>query len=190
MNSPYSHMAISMLMLAAAAGVAMYRIKQIHERSESMTPEYFEREHAAYLEKMASECAIAAEVEHARAYANGFGVTQDQAAAARWNRAAAEQGDATAQLRLGHAYTYGAGVNRDYSQAASWLKKAAEKGDPEAQCSYGIYRFQGVGTEKDVIDGYTWLCRAADAGSDSAAMAIETARRMMTPEQLAAAGAK
>jgi len=72
-----------------------------------------------------------AEQGHAKAqyflgflYAEGEGVPQDKAEAARWYRKAAEQGYAEAQFNLGVMYENGEGVPED---------KAAEQGDTDAQ---------------------------------------------------------
>ena len=173
-------------MLAFGAGVAIYRITSLRERSLNRTPELIERERVAYLSRLASNGSISAQVDLAAAYADGVGVARDAASAAHWNHAAADQGDPSAQIRLARAYSYGDGTDRNFAQAANWLKKAAEQGNADAQCAYGIYRFQGLGTEKDVVDGFMWLNRAADAGSDYAAAAVKSARRQMSPEQLAA----
>lgn len=186
-NSPMAHMALSMLILALGAGTAIYRITMARERAASFTPETFAREQAARLHELAEGGQVAAQLSLADAYASGVGVLPDQAAAARWNRAAAERGAVDGQLRLARAYVDGRGVTSDIAEAAGWMKKAAEKGSPEAQCAYGIYRFLGVGTQKDIVDGYRWLAQAAAAGSESARMVLDSARKQMTPAQIAAA---
>ena len=48
----------------------------------------------------------------------------DDAEAARWYRAAAEQGYAPGQGGLGYMYAYGAGVERDPVRAYMWLELA------------------------------------------------------------------
>ena len=65
-------------------------------------------------------------------YAEGRGVPQDDAEAARWFRLAAEQGYADAQLNLGAAYTDGRGVLKDDAEAVRWWGLAAEQGLVEA----------------------------------------------------------
>jgi TPR repeat protein len=40
-------------------------------------------------------------------------------------RKAAEQGDSSAQFKLGHAYDFGDGVAKDHDQAIVWYQKAA-----------------------------------------------------------------
>ena len=50
-------------------------------------------------------------------YANGEGVPEDDAEAARWYRLAAEQGDYSAQGNLGRLYANGEGVPQDDVEA-------------------------------------------------------------------------
>jgi len=58
-------------------------------------------------------------------YANGHGVPQDYAEAAKWWRKAAAQGAAGAQYNLGASYDVGRGVPQDYVQAHMWYNLAA-----------------------------------------------------------------
>lgn len=48
-------------------------------------------------------------------------------------RPAAEQGDASAQFRLGRMYARGEGVAENLVEAATWTRQAAEQGLPKAQ---------------------------------------------------------
>ena len=61
-------------------------------------------------------------------YANGEGVTQDDAEAVRWYRQAAEQGRASAQNNLGVMYANGDGVPEDDIQAYAWISIASAQG--------------------------------------------------------------
>src|SRR3974390_2434595 len=54
-------------------------------------------------------------------YANGEGVEQNLAEAAKWYRLSAEQGNASAQNRLGSMYDDGVGVTQDFEEAAQWV---------------------------------------------------------------------
>ena len=58
---------------------------------------------------------------------------QDDAAAVRWYRLAAEQGDALAQYFLGLKYANGEGVPQDDVSAHIWLNVAAATGDKDAR---------------------------------------------------------
>ncbi|MHA1535964.1 MAG: hypothetical protein ACTSUD_00275 [Alphaproteobacteria bacterium] len=61
-------------------------------------------------------------------HGSGFGVAQNDAAAARWYAKAARRGHASAQLNLGDAYARGRGVKRDLIAAHMWLGLAAAGG--------------------------------------------------------------
>ena len=59
---------------------------------------------------------------------NGAGVPEDDAAAVRWYRKAAEQGNASAQNNLGWMLDNGAGVPEDDAAAVRWYRKARRAG--------------------------------------------------------------
>jgi uncharacterized protein len=61
-------------------------------------------------------------------YANGQGVSQDDAAAVSWYQKAADQGNAAAQSYLGFMYQNGRGVPQDDAAGVSWYQKAADQG--------------------------------------------------------------
>jgi TPR repeat protein len=65
-------------------------------------------------------------------YGSGRGVPQNYVQAAKWVRAAAEQGNAEAQGLLGTLYGSGQGVPKDYVSAYMWLNLAAAQGEKEA----------------------------------------------------------
>jgi len=65
-------------------------------------------------------------------YDQGYGVSQDDAAAVRWYRKAAEQGDADVQHILGFVCYEGQGVPQDNVQALMWFSLAAGQGDEQA----------------------------------------------------------
>ena len=71
-------------------------------------------------------------------YGNGRGVAQDYAEAVKWYRLAAEQGDASAQSKLGAMYANGQGVAQDYAEAVKWYRRAAEQGVAIAQTILGL----------------------------------------------------
>ena len=70
-------------------------------------------------------------------YAEGDGVSQDHAEAARWFRKAADQGHAEAQYILGEMYGDGRGLQKDEADALKWWRKAAEQGHTAAQFKLG-----------------------------------------------------
>ena len=62
------------------------------------------------------------------AYAQGNGVPQDNAEAAKWYRKAAEQGHGVARLNLGILLAEGRGVERDLTEAYKWTALACRAG--------------------------------------------------------------
>lgn len=66
-------------------------------------------------------------------YANGQGVQQNHEEAAKWFRAAAEQGVMQAQYRLAELYSSGQGVPQDYEHAYAWYSVAVSQGHGPSQ---------------------------------------------------------
>lgn len=66
-------------------------------------------------------------------YDLGHGVPQDHAAAVRWYRLAAEEGNAIAQANLGAMYANGRGVPQDDVLAHMWKNLAAAQGNEGAR---------------------------------------------------------
>ena len=62
-------------------------------------------------------------------------------------RAAAEGGDAKAQVRLASMYYHGQGAAQDLREAARWYRKAAEQGNSEAEYRLGEMDFWHQGRE-------------------------------------------
>ena len=90
------------------------------------------------------------------AYADGMGVPEDDAAAAKLYTRAAEQGHAQAQNNLGLMYDYGDAVPENDATAAKWYAKAAEQGNIDAQYNLGnMYRF-GEGVPEDDAIAAKW----------------------------------
>ncbi len=85
--------------------------------------------------------------------------------------AAAEKGDAEAQLFLGVCYHDGDGVEKDLKQAVYWYRKAADQGDASAQFFLGLCYYTGDGVEKDLKQAVYWWRKAANQG-DAGAQAI------------------
>lgn len=59
------------------------------------------------------------------AYAQGQGLPQDCAEAAKWYRKAADQGYAYRRFNLGVGYAQGQGVPQNYVEAHMWINLAA-----------------------------------------------------------------
>ncbi|WP_374383622.1 tetratricopeptide repeat protein [Dongia sp.] len=65
-------------------------------------------------------------------YDHGLGVMEDNAEAARWYEAAAQQGFPLAMRNLGNQYATGHGVAYDLELAKQWYEKAAALGDQQS----------------------------------------------------------
>jgi TPR repeat protein len=79
---------------------------------------------------------------------------------------AADEGDASAQSRLGYHYANGLEVDRDYGQAILWYGKAAEQGDASAQSGLGYLYANGLGVNQDFAQAALWYGKAAEKGSE------------------------
>lgn len=78
--------------------------------------------------------------------------------------AAAERGEAKAQLDLGTRYARGKGVERNDAEAAKWLRKAADQGLARAQLDIGVLYATGRGVPRDDAEAAGWYRKAADQG--------------------------
>jgi hypothetical protein len=83
---------------------------------------------------------------------------------------AAEQGDATAQLKLGLHYYNNLGRHHppDYAEALKWFRLAAEQGNAEAQDRVGMMYYAGRGVPRDYTEAARWYLLAAQGGNDHA----------------------
>ena len=122
-----------------------------------------------------------------RMYANGEGVPQDDAEAARWYRLAADQGDASAQYALAGMYAYGRGVPQDEAEAVRWYRLAADQGDAGAQFFLaGMYAL-GQGVPKDSVLAHMWFNIAGANGNASAREYRDILERDMTRDEISRA---
>ncbi len=80
------------------------------------------------------------------------------------NLAAAERGDAAAQLDMGTRFARGEGVDRNDTEAAKWLRKAADQGLARAQLDIGVLYSTGRGVARDDAEAARWYRKAADQG--------------------------
>lgn len=85
-------------------------------------------------------------------------------ATAKELRKSAEEGDASAQNRLGLLYDEGVGVPQDYRQAKEWFEKAAKQGHAGAQTNLGTLYLQGEGAPQSAQMALFWFSRAAEQG--------------------------
>ena len=124
-------------------------------------------------------------------YADGLGVPQDDAEAARLYRLAAEQGNAIAQSNLGVITLTGRGVPQDDAEAIRWYRLAAEQGYAAGQRNLGVAYTTGRGVRQDNVAAYTWFSLAASAASgnflDDYVNSRDRAAERLNPDQLAEA---
>ncbi len=91
--------------------------------------------------------------------------------------AAAEAGDAQAQIMLGEAYNAGVGVEQDYEQAVYWHQEAAEQGHADAQFQMGSNYSYGIGVEQDGEQAAYWWKKAAEQGHVTAKFMLDKGLR-------------
>ena len=89
------------------------------------------------------------------------GVASNDAAAERWSKAAAEQGQPMAQYLLGSLYQEDESAS---GEAVKWFKAAAEQGNLKAMHNLAIAYAEGQGVDKDPSQAVAWFQRAAEQG--------------------------
>jgi uncharacterized protein len=120
-------------------------------------------------------------------YANGQGVSKDDAQARQWYEKAAAKGHADAQVNLGILFVYGRGVPQDYKMAVYWLRLAANQGNDLAQRKLGLMFERGDGVLQDYVRAYMWYSLGAMKGAKIGAAMRDAVAKRMTPEQIAEA---
>ena len=83
--------------------------------------------------------------------------------------AAAEAGDASAQLDLANRYHFGDGVGRDAEAAYRWMRRAADAGVAEAQSKVGYFLTCGLGVSADPKGALRWFLKGVRGGYPKAA---------------------
>jgi TPR repeat protein len=92
------------------------------------------------------------------------GGLKDPAAAVRFFRMAADQGNADGLFYLGLVHDFGYGIPQDQSKAVPLYATAAELGHIRAQAHLGISFEKGEGVAPDMAQALIWVRRAAEAG--------------------------
>jgi len=105
-----------------------------------------------------------AQFELGQRYANGQGVTKDDAQALAWFQKAAAQGHTKAEVSLGSIYAHGFGVAADWAESIRWYRLAAAKGDTTAEHNLGLDYNHGHGVELDHAQAARWFRKAANQG--------------------------
>lgn len=110
---------------------------------------------------------------------NGYGVTRDLSAAAKWYRSAAQRGNLGAQCNLG-LLLYNKG---EIVEAAKWFRTAALGGVPMAQYNYAVMCQFGEGVTKDPVEAYAWLKVASASKYDLAVEQIKLRELQLSPDE-------
>ena len=84
----------------------------------------------------------------------------------QWVLAAAEQGDADAQTRLGVLYS--SSPESNYQEALAWYKKAASQGNTRAMVDIGDMYKRGKGVLANLQEAFNWYSKAAEMGNGDA----------------------
>jgi TPR repeat protein len=95
-------------------------------------------------------------------------VTNDFATAFKEWKPLADQGDASAQGRLGIMYQKGHGVLKDAVEALYWLRLSSEQGDATGQYALGSMYFTGSGVPKERSEVLKWFRLSAEQGNAAA----------------------
>ncbi len=96
--------------------------------------------------------------------AEGRGVTQDQAAGAKWVESAAALGLAPAEYRMGSFLEKGTGVGRDLKAARDFYQRAADKGNASAMHNLAVLSAMGVDGAANNEAAARWFTAAAEHG--------------------------
>lgn len=111
----------------------------------------------------------ATEYRQAMQYWQGSeGVAKDPSKAVALFTAAANAGNAEAQLTLGYLYMKGQGVDVNLNKAVQLFAQAAEQGNRDAQYNVGLAHLRGHGAELNLAKAYQWFVRAAEQGDAGA----------------------
>jgi len=107
--------------------------------------------------------AIWSPILHLQAQGNSptVGATNEVAAL----QAAADQGDAVAEYRLGRHYFARTGSLPNYPKAIEYFQKAAAQGNAEAEIMLGAAYGQGRGVPRNLANAVAWYRKAADQGN-------------------------
>jgi TPR repeat protein len=125
-----------------------------------------------------------------QAYAEGDGVRENAAEAAKWFRLAADQDSAAGEYELGKCYLQGKGMPKDLTEGVRWTRRSAEQGYALAQNSLGLCYANGTGLGKDNLQAYKWFNLAAagdDEHADDTKVSMGLVERFLAPEQISEA---
>jgi uncharacterized protein len=96
----------------------------------------------------------------------------------------ADQGNATAQYRLGRLYDAGSGVTQDYVQALRWYRLAADQGVAAAQFGLGTMYEDGHSVSQNFVLAHMWFNLSASRGNKAAALNRDELATSMNPGEI------
>ena len=99
-------------------------------------------------------------------------------------KALAEQGDISAQHKLGGMYDVGRGIPENDSKAVKWYRKVAEQGIAGAQIDLAHMYANGEGVPLNFTETYIWQSLAATSGRRSAVIERVFYASKLSPEEL------
>jgi uncharacterized protein len=99
----------------------------------------------------------------------------------------ADQGNASAQFRLGKMYHDGIGVPKNDAEAVRWYRLAADQGNASAQFLLGHMYLKGMGVPQDYVIAEMWFNLAAVGGDEEAIKYRDMIAPRLTPAQIAEA---
>lgn len=145
---------------------------------------------AAWLGLAAEQGLAEAQFELGLLLESGTAGDPDYAAAAAWYLVAAEGGMVRAQNNLGVIYAAGhVAAEADGRGAEYWLETAARQGLADAQFNLGALYERGAEGDPDGVLAFAWLSAATRQGHREARAAAEALSALLTPAELAQAGA-
>lgn len=97
-----------------------------------------------------------------RIHAEGLGVGQDFAKAARWYGEGVQLGDLESAFALGVLHAQGNGVAKNFDEAARLFEMAALKGHPQANYNLALLFLKGQGKTENPVRAYRHMLFAAE----------------------------
>ena len=116
------------------------------------------------LQRAAAQGHAGAQYDLGLMFANGQGVAQDFAEAARLYSCAAAQGVVSAQCNLGNMFKAGQGVAQDYAEAVRLYRLAMAQGHAGAHFNLGYMFYTGEGVAQDFAEAARLYHLAAAQG--------------------------
>ncbi|MDO8453880.1 MAG: tetratricopeptide repeat protein [Sulfurimonas sp.] len=122
-----------------------------------------------YLEPLAKNGESSAQLAMATMlYWGGHGITKNIAESIKWYTLSANQGDDSAQYKLGEMYYHGTEVKQNIVEAVKWYTASANKGNSVAQARLGYMFTFGEGIPVNNSEAIKWYALAINNGNQKA----------------------